>query len=134
MTFQPIYKNITTFSGLTDRISELESKVFSNEKFTPFYKANKGLSPKLACMSNSKIRSKFKGSCLKQEDRVHFTQSNVVDLFTLREWSKDVNAEFTLKDCLFGSLNQLEMLILTNILIQGTELDLTIVHFFQFQI
>ena len=134
MIFQPIYKNITTFSGLTDRVSELESKGFSNEKFTPPYKANKGLSPKLACMSNSRIRSKFKGSCLKQEDRVHFTQSNVVDLFTLREWSKDVNAEFTLKDCLFGNLNQLEMLILTNILIQDTELVLIIVQFFQFQI
>ena len=45
----------------------------------------------------------MKGSCLKQ-DKVTFTPNNVVNFFNVYEldrWSKDVNAEFTLKDCLF---------------------------------
>ena len=41
-------------------------------------------------MNNSKTRLKFKGSCLKQED--------------LNTWSRDLNFEFTLKDCFFGSV------------------------------
>ena len=34
LIFQPIYKTITTFSGLKDTISELESKRSSTEKIT----------------------------------------------------------------------------------------------------
>ena len=40
LIFQPIYKTITTFSGLEDTISEWESKGLSNEKFKPPYTAN----------------------------------------------------------------------------------------------
>ena len=35
LIFQPIYKNIATFSVLSDIILEWESKGLSNEKFTP---------------------------------------------------------------------------------------------------
>ena len=47
--FQPIYETVTTFSGLTCKISEWESKGLSNETFTPPYTVNKKLlcSPKL---------------------------------------------------------------------------------------
>ena len=55
LIFQPIYKTISP------------------------YKANKTLSPKLIWMSNSKIRLRFKGSCLKQ-DKASFTSNNVVNL------------------------------------------------------
>ena len=41
LIFQPIYKTITTFSGLTDTISKWESKVLSNEKITCPYTAIK---------------------------------------------------------------------------------------------
>ena len=78
----------------------------SNEKFKPPYTANKSLYSKLI-WSNSRIRLRFEGSCLKQEDKAPFTPSNVVNLFTAYEldrWSKDLNAEFTLKDCLFGNV------------------------------
>ena len=34
LIFQPIYRTITTFSGLRDTISEWESKELSNEKLT----------------------------------------------------------------------------------------------------
>ena len=58
-------------------------------------------------MNNSRIRLKFKGSCLKQGDIAPFTPNNVVNLFIAYEldaWSQDVNAEFTLKGCLSGSV------------------------------
>ena len=53
-------------------------------------------------MNNSRVRLKFKGSCLKQGDK-----ENVVNLFIVYEldtWSRDLNTEFTLKDCLFGAV------------------------------
>ena len=58
LNFQPIYKTITTFSVLSDTISEWESKGLSNEKYKPPYVANKNLSPKLAWY-NYKIKLKF---------------------------------------------------------------------------
>ena len=36
-------------------------------------------------VNNSKMRLKFKGSCLKQEDKVPFTLTNVVNLFIAYE-------------------------------------------------
>ena len=62
----------------------------SNEKFKP-YTANKSLSPKLMWY-NSRIKSKFKGSCLKQKDKAAYTPKNVVNSFILYEldtWSQD---------------------------------------------
>ena len=58
-------------------------------------------------MNSSKIRLKFKGNCLKQEDKASFTLDNVVTLFIVCEldrWSRDLNTDFTLKECLFGSV------------------------------
>ena len=43
LIFQPIYKTITTFSGLSNTTSEWESKRLSNEKFKPPHTANKCL-------------------------------------------------------------------------------------------
>ena len=57
-------------------------------------------------MKNSRIRLEFKGSCLKQ-DRTTFIPNNVVNLFIVYEldtWSRDLNTDFSLKDCLFGSV------------------------------
>ena len=70
------------------------------------YNANVSLFPKLIWMNNSKIRLKFKGSCLKQEDKYAYTPKNVVNLFLyeLDIWSQDLNTGFTFKDCLFGSV------------------------------
>ena len=54
----------------------------------------------------SKIKLKFKWSCLKQDFET-FTPKNVVNLFIVYELdrlSQFLNATFTLKDCLFGSV------------------------------
>ena len=51
----------------------------------------------------SRIRLKCKGSCLKQEDKAAFTPKNVVNLFIVNEldtFSRDLNTDFPLKDCL----------------------------------
>ena len=77
-----------------------------NEKFKPPYTANKSLSQKLI-QNESRIRLRFEGSCLKQEYKALFTPKNLVNLFIVYELdkqSKNVNAEFTLKDCLFGNV------------------------------
>ena len=57
-------------------------------------------------MNNSRIRLEFNGSCLKQ-DIAPFTPNNLVNLsiaYELNIWSQDVNAEFTLRDCLFRAV------------------------------
>ena len=72
LIFQPIYKTITAFSGLKDTISECEFKGLSNEKIESPFTANKSLSPKLVSY-NYKIKLKFEGSCLKQEEKAAFT-------------------------------------------------------------
>ena len=104
--FQPIYKTITTYSSLTYSISDWESKRLSDEKFTPPYTANKSLSPKLI-RNESRIRLKFDRSCLKAP----FTPINVVNLiivYELETWSRNLNNDFTLTYCLFGALKLAE--------------------------
>ena len=39
-------------------------------------------------MNNPRIRLKYKGSCLKQEDKAHFTPKNMVNLFIVYELDK----------------------------------------------
>ena len=51
----------------------------SNEKFACAYKVNLSVCPKLIRMSNSKIRLKFKESCLKQEDKAISKQEDKAD-------------------------------------------------------
>ena len=47
LIFSPIHKTISRFYGLSDTISEWESKGLLNEKVLPPYTVNKNLSPKL---------------------------------------------------------------------------------------
>ena len=79
----------------------------SNEKFACNSVTNESVCPKLIWLNNSKIRLKFKGSCLKQKDKAPFTPNNVLNLFIVYEldrWSRDLNTDFFLKDCLFGAV------------------------------
>ena len=107
LIFQPIYKTITTFDGLKDTVSEWESKGLSNQKITCTHVTNVNVFPKLVWMNNTRIRLKFKGSCLKQEHRAPFTPKNGVKLFIVHEldsWPSDLNTDFTLGGFLFGSV------------------------------
>ena len=78
----------------------------SNENFICLYIPNVIVCPKLA-WNNSRIRLKFKGSCLKQEDKGAFTPKNVVNLFIVYEldtWSENLSTDFTLKYSFFRSV------------------------------
>ena len=73
----------------------------SNEKFTPPYTVDKSLSPKLI-WNNSRIKLKFEGSYLKQEDKAPFTSNNVVNLFIVYEldtWSWDLSTDLCVWIC-----------------------------------
>ena len=77
-------------------------------------------------MNSFRIRLKFIGSCLKQEDIASFTPKNVVNLSIVCElgtWSYDLKTDFTSKDCLFGSakINKILIHINTNILDKGKD-------------
>ena len=77
-----------------------------NQKIKPRFTINHSLSPKPIWINSSRIRLKFKGSCLKQEN-VIFTPNNVGNLFIvykLDKWLQDLNTDFTVKDCLFGNV------------------------------
>ena len=78
----------------------------SNKKFALLFTSDKSLSPILEWMNNSRIKLEFKESCLKQ-DKSLFTPNNVVNLYVVYElnvWSPDLNAELTLRDCMFGNV------------------------------
>ena len=65
---------------------------------------------------NTRIRLKFKGSGLKQEDTTPFTPKNVVNLFIVYEldrWLRDANISLTLKYRFFEAV-KLSMLIQIN--------------------
>ena len=90
--FLPICKTFTMPVGIIDTVIEWEFIGLSNEKINILL---------LRWMNNSRIRVEFKGSCSKQ-DKTNFTRRNVVNLFIVYEidtWSRDLNANLTLKDC-----------------------------------
>ena len=59
------------------------------EKIMPPYTTSKSFSPKLVWY-NSRIKLKFKGSCLKQ-DKVTFTSKKLVNLFIAYELDNTCN-------------------------------------------
>ena len=57
-------------------------------------------------MCNYKIKLKFEGSYLKQEDKAAFTPKNVIFfiVYELDSWPRDLNTDFTLGGCFFGGV------------------------------
>ena len=58
-------------------------------------------------MNNSKVRLKFRGSCLQHEDKAAYTPKCVVYLFIFYEldtWARDLNTDFALGVCLFEAV------------------------------
>ena len=54
-------------------------------------------------MNNSKIRLKFKGSCLKQEDKAASIPKKRF-IYCMYTWSRDLNTDINLKFYLFGAV------------------------------
>ena len=75
----------------------------SDKKFKAPFISNKSLFSKLIWY-NSRIKLKFKGSCLKQKNQAAFTPKNVVNfciVYELNSWPRNFDPEFTLGGCLF---------------------------------
>ena len=68
------------------------------------------LSPTIKCYENPYFCSIFHGSCLKQ--KTQFLQLRIYLFFfvvyELGTWSRDLNSDFILKDCLFEGVNLAE--------------------------
>ena len=87
-------------------------------------------------MNNSRIKLEFKRSCLKQ-DKAPFTPNNVVNLYIVYElniWSQDLNADFTLKDCLFGAVKLTKNANPNKYSYSGYGIEIDSRSLFQFQI
>ena len=92
--------------GNTEKIVSWKYKGFSGRKtYTPTTD-DKSLSPSIKWYANSSFCLVFKGSYLKQKN-VTYTPPNRMNIFTVYEldtWSRYLNSDFTLKDCLFGGV------------------------------
>ena len=78
----------------------------SNENFFPPFTTSKSLSPKLVWY-NYKIKLKFEGSWLKQQDKAVVTPKNMINfliVYELDAWWQDLNTDFTLRGRLFGGV------------------------------
>ena len=87
-------------TGENDKIYSWKSIELSEEKNINSYEWDTNFSPEL----NNSVY--FKGICLKQK-RVSFLHKNIVNLYIsykLDTWSKDLNTDFTLGNCLFGAV------------------------------
>ena len=79
-------------------------KDFQKKKIKPSITANHSFCLKPILTNNSKIRIRFKVSCLKHAT---FTPRNVVNLFFVYELYaslRNLKADFTLEGCLFGAV------------------------------
>ena len=74
----------------------------SDEIINPSTEPGNILAPKLKRIHNSKIATKFHGSCLKQEKATFSpkTEINLFVFFRLDVWPRDLDTNFTLGDCL----------------------------------
>ena len=62
--------------------------------------------PELISSNDADFRTTFKGICLKQNS-VSFLHKNIVNFYIIYKvdaWSKDLNTDFTLRNCLFGEV------------------------------
>ena len=62
------------------------------------------LCPSIKWYGNSNSCLVFKGICLKQKIAIYTSPNTFFIVYELDSWSRDLNSEFTLKDCLFGGI------------------------------
>ena len=84
-----------------------KSKGFPAEKFTAPTTTDNSLSPSIKRCGNSNFCLVFTGSCSKKKKKKKATPPNriyiyIFIVYELNKWSRDLNSDFTVKDCLFG--------------------------------
>ena len=77
--FQAIYRYFKTVSAHDSNILSWKSKGLSDENIKASTTPNKVLNPSLDC-AGSKIRVKFRGDCLKQEN-ITFNHGKIVNIY-----------------------------------------------------
>ena len=98
------YFKVNSVVGVIDRVLSWQSKGLSNESIKPPTTSTNSLNPRLS-YSDTKIKVKFTGSCLKQP-KFTFTHKKVVNIYINYELgasSSNVN-DPTIKNCLFGAV------------------------------
>ena len=100
--FQTLYYTLKRL-GDTEKIVSWKSKCLSTEKLTTPTATDNSLSSPIKWYGNSNFCLIFKGSCLKQKSSIYTPPNriNVFIVYNLDTWSRNLNSDFTLKDCLF---------------------------------
>ena len=80
----------------------------SAEKSTTPTTTDNSLFPSVKWYGNSNFCSVFKGSCLKLKNAAYTSRNRIFFQisYELDTWSRDVNSDFTLEDCLFGGVDK----------------------------
>ena len=107
LVFQPIqryFKRIVNV-GNDNYVYYWKSKGLSDEKINSIKTSDYGITPYLSYYDTNKIRVKFNGSCLKQ-DQATLLHGGIVDFYMVYEISKQINISNypTLENRLFGAV------------------------------
>ena len=104
LTFQPMYRYFKVIVNAKN-ISEWKSKGLSDESIKPPSTSDTSLSPLINYLYN-KVRLKFDGGCLKQQNKLTYTHGTIVNIYTVYELgvSNSFNDDPTLKNALFGAV------------------------------
>ena len=104
LVFQPVQRYFKKLAN-SDHISAWKSKELSSESIKPPAASNESLAPALNYI-NTKLRVKFDGSCLKQ-DELTFTHKKLVNIDIVNEidsWPFNVGKDFAPGNSLFGAI------------------------------
>ena len=85
----------------------MKSKGLSAQTLTTLTTTDNSVSPSIKWYRNSNFCLVFKESCLKQKSRTYILPYRTSFFFAVLEldtWSRNLNSDFTLKECLFGGI------------------------------
>ena len=103
LVFQPVYNFLKTFAN-GNKVTSWKSKGLSDEGIKPPSMSGNSLNPgRIAYIDNAKIRVKFDGSCLKQEN-VTFTHKQSVIIYIVSKIDLSIKKDFPLKNSVFGAV------------------------------
>ena len=104
LVFQPMHRYFRLIAN-TKYISEWKCKRLSDETIKPPATPDNSLSPLIDYLGN-KIRLKFNGGCLKQQNKLTYTHRTIVNIYIVYKpgASGSFNDDPTLKKSLFGAV------------------------------
>ena len=90
--------------GNTENVISWKSKDSSAKIRTTFVTTDNSLSPSIKRYGNLNFCLVFKGNYLKQKNATYTSPSRIIffHFYELDAWLRDLNSDFTSKDCLFG--------------------------------